>query len=137
MRFLKKKIEENRKIQESRDCIKKTHDIVIRTEANVRNLFLSHNKLEERVHKHITEELKDCPKSDTIEAIDKYNKEQNGHIKEIQLQGEETQKKLDEVLNIAKGKKTVIKFAIAIMGGTLTALGTIYGAIELIQYLKS
>ena len=120
---------EKKQRDESRDYIKSTHDIVIRTEANLFNLATNHDKLESRFNEHLSSE-RNCPKEETIEAIGKYNEEQNGHIKNIQLLGEQTQKKLDEVLNVTKGKKVIITMAAVVTG-------LIYGVIQLIEYIKS
>lgn len=131
---------EKKQRDESRDYIKSTHDIVIRTETNLLNLTNNHDKLESRFNDHLNLE-RNCPKEETIEAIGKYNEEQNGHIKNIQLQGKQTQEKLDEVLNVTKGKKAVITMAAVVTTGIIGTVGTIagliYGVTQLIEYIKS
>lgn len=132
--------EENRMKVESRDAIIFTRDLVIRTAEQIKHIKESseENKSDLKKHQEVStkitnrifskiNELK-CPQEETILALEAYNTEQNGHLKVLAEQGTTTQTKLQEVLNIAKGRKSLWK-EVGLVAGTVVGIVAIIASI--------
>jgi len=134
-------IHELTKKEESRKCIRETHDAVIalRIESEFRKKeFDEHRLSEDKVfarHEEIFKDISSQIENHTcmlsketkaiVDALIKRADEQNGHIAEVVGQVTLLAADSKEVLTIAKGRKSLWKDAAAVTGSTIGVLGFI------------